>query len=82
MLPIVETLVGLLLVVVALVSLAQRINQPYPLVLVVGGLVLALIPGLPQLVLDPDLVLVLFLPPLVYAAAWFTSWRDFRTNLR
>jgi monovalent cation/hydrogen antiporter len=78
----VETLVGLLIVVVALVSLAQRLGQPYPIVLVLGGFGLAFIPGLPRLVLDPDLVLLLFLPPLVFSTAWLTSWRDFRAQLR
>ena len=56
--------------------------MPYPILLVVGGLALAFVPGLPQVHIDPELVLLLFLPPLLFAAAWFTSWRDFAANKR
>jgi Na+/H+ antiporter len=49
---------------------------------VLGGCVIALVPGLPEFRLDPDLVMVLFLPPLLFSSAWFTVWRDFRDNLR
>src|SRR4051794_10060399 len=78
----VETLVGLPIVVVARVTVARRTNIPYPALLVVGGLLLTLIPGLPRLEIEPDLVLLIFLPPLLESAAVFTSWRDFRANLR
>src|SRR5258708_6141246 len=61
---------------------ARRIWLPYPILLTIGGVVLALIPGLPAIHLEPQLVFSLFLPPLIYPAAVFTSWRDFRTNLR
>jgi len=64
----------------ALVS--RRLDLPYPLLLVVGGLALAFIPGLPRVTIDPSLVLVIFLPPLLFSAAWFTSWRDFAANRR
>jgi CPA1 family monovalent cation:H+ antiporter len=50
--------------------------------LVLGGLLLGFVPGLPTVTLDPDLVFLLFLPPLLYEAAWTISWRDFRANLR
>jgi len=69
-------------VVAALASLAVRIKIPYPIPLVLGGLVLGFAPGLPKVQLDPDLVFLLFLPPLLYVSALFTSWRDFRANLR
>src|SRR6201982_3051818 len=73
----------ILLVVVALLSIvAAKIRVPYPILLTIGGVVLALIPGLPAIQLDPKLVFNLFLPPLLYPAAIFTSWRDFRLNLR
>jgi monovalent cation/hydrogen antiporter len=68
---------------VAVLSAAARaINVPYPIVLVLGGVVLGLIPGLPDAQLDPDLVLVLFLPPLLYLGAFFANLRDLREGLR
>ena len=76
-------LILICLVAVALLALvARKIRVPYPILLTIGGLILALIPGLPSIRLDPQLVFNLFLPPLIYPAAVFTSWRDFRTNLR
>ena len=77
-----ELVLGLLVVIVALTALAEKIGVPYPIALVLGGLVLALIPGLPDARLNPDLVFILFLPPVLYGAAWTTSWRDFRRNMR
>jgi Na+/H+ antiporter len=74
--------VSLLAVVVALSALATRLALPSPIVLVVGGVLLSFLPGLPPIDLAPDLVLFLFLPPLIYASAWQTSWRDFHANLR
>jgi CPA1 family monovalent cation:H+ antiporter len=65
-----------------LAMVARRIRIPYPILLTIGGVVLALIPGLPAVHLDPQLVFNLFLPPLIYPAAVYTSWRDFRANLR
>ena len=71
------------LVAVGLLALAARkIRIPYPILLTVGGLVLALLPGVPVIHLDPQLVFDLFLPPLLYPAAVYTTWRDFRANLR
>ena len=78
----IELILILLLAVAALGTLARRLRLPYPILLVLGGLALGFVPGLPQVVLDPDLVFLLFLPPVLYAAAWFTSWRDFKANLR
>ena len=76
-------LVLLLLVAVAvLASVARRLSIPYPIALVLGGLILAVVPGLPRIELDPDLVFLLFLPPLVYAAGWTTSVHDVLENLR
>ena len=66
----------------ALATLAARIGVPYPILLVLGGSVLGFVPGLPQVELDPELVFLLFLPPLLYVSALFTSWRDFRANVR
>lgn len=78
----VHVIIGLMAATVGLAWLARRLALPYPVALVMGGLVLSAVPGLPTLDLDPQLVLLLFLPPLLYQAAIFTSWRDFRANLR
>ncbi len=77
-----EPVVLLLMLVAVLVVLANKLEVPYPVVLVLGGLALSLIPFLPVVRLDPNLVLFFFLPPLLYPAALFTSWRDFRRNLQ
>ncbi len=77
-----ETIVLLFAAVAALVVLAHKLALPYPIVLVVAGLVLSFIPHLPEVRLNPDVVFYFFLPPLLYPAALFTSWRDFRRNLR
>src|SRR5947207_772015 len=76
-------LILICLVAVALLALvARKIDVPYPILLTIGGGVLALVPGLPAIHLEPELVFNLFLPPLLYPAAVYTSWRDFRANLR
>src|ERR1700757_3282113 len=71
----------LLLFVVIFAALARKLQTPYPIVLVVAGLLLSFIPGIPRISLDPDLVFVVVLPPLLYSAAWLTNWRDFRFNM-
>jgi Na+/H+ antiporter len=78
----VELVVVLLVVAAGLAVAARRFNVPYPILLVVGGLALAFVPGLPAARIDPSLVLLLFLPPLLFGAAWLTSWRDFAANRR
>src|SRR5579883_626795 len=75
-------LFGLLVVIVVLATLASRLRLPYAILLVLGGLFLGFIPVLPTITLNPEIVLVLFLPPLIYSSAWFTSWREFRASLR
>ncbi|MFO0698280.1 MAG: Na+/H+ antiporter [Nitrospira sp.] len=77
-----EIIILLLAVVLALTTVARRILIPYPILLVIGGLVLGMVPGLPTVTLNPDLVFLVFLPPILWAAAYFTSLRDFRDNLR
>ncbi len=74
----------LLAAVAALATLATKIRIPYPILLVISGLALAFVPPdvLPRYELDPEVVFVLFLPPLLFSSAYFTSWRDFRRNLR
>jgi monovalent cation/hydrogen antiporter len=81
-LPQIEIILGLLLAVAALATLAARLRVPYPILLVIGGSALGFVPGLPPVELDPELVFLLFLPPLLYVSAIFTSWRDFRANIR
>ena len=76
-------LVLLLQVAIAiLVYVARRIRVPYPILLVLGGLALGIapIPGLPHIELEPDLVLLVFLPPLLYIAGYLTPFRDFRAS--
>src|SRR5215831_18409498 len=76
-------LILICLVAVALLALlARKIRVPYPILLTIGGVLLALVPRLPTIQLEPQLVFNLFLPPLIYPAAFYTSWRDFRANLR
>ena len=65
-----------------LVVLAPVLRIPYPILLVLGGLALAFVPGLPEFELRPEVILLGFLPPLLYSSAFFTSVRDLRTNLR
>jgi CPA1 family monovalent cation:H+ antiporter len=78
-----ELLLLILLVAVpALSVLARALNVPYPIVLVLAGVALGLLPGLPEPQLHPDLVLVIFLPPLLYVAAFFTDLRAMRENMR
>jgi len=57
--------------------LSQRLKISYPILLVVGGLGICFIPGVPEIRVDPDLVFLIFLPPLLFEAAWYTSWNDF-----
>jgi monovalent cation/hydrogen antiporter len=77
-----ELVLVLMVVVAALAVVAERLAIPYPILLVLGGLGLAFLPDPPRVNIDPSLVLLLFLPPLLFAAAWFTSWRDFHQNSR
>jgi CPA1 family monovalent cation:H+ antiporter len=74
-------LLVLLVIVAALAIVAKRLTIPYPIVMVVGGLCLSLIPGLPHVSLDPNLVFFVVLPPLIFSAAFHISWREFRNNM-
>jgi CPA1 family monovalent cation:H+ antiporter len=75
-------LFSLLVAGTALLVLAPILRIPYPILLVLGGLGIGFIPGAPHISLQPDIVLVGFLPPLLYSGAFFTSLRDLRTNAR
>jgi Na+/H+ antiporter len=73
---------GLLAAVAALLALAPKARIPYPILLVLGGLLLGFLPGMPEFDLQPELVFFGVLPPLLYGAAFFTSLRDLRRNVR
>src|SRR2546425_6477662 len=77
-----EVLLFLLLCALALGWASRRLGLPYPIALVVGGGLLGFIPRLPQLDFDPQFLLVVVLPPILYQAALLTSWRDFKASLR
>lgn len=74
-------LLFLLLFVVVFATLARKLQVPFPIVLVLAGLMLSFVPGIPLIRLNPEVVFLIFLPPLLYSAAWLTSWREFRHNL-
>src|SRR5688500_7051807 len=76
------TVIVLLAVVTALAEVTDRINLPYPVLLVLSGIGIGLIPGLPRVQLHPEVVFFVFLPPILYAAAWNTSWPDFKAAKR
>ena len=73
---------GVLLAVSALFVAAAFTEVPFPILFVLGGLTLGFVPGVPNVVLEPDLVLIIVLPPLLYSAAFFSSLRDLRANVR
>jgi CPA1 family monovalent cation:H+ antiporter len=75
-------LLALLVALATLLVAAPALRIPYPIFLVLGGLALGFVPGIPSLELPPDVVLVAILPPLLYAAAFFTSLRDLRANVK
>jgi CPA1 family monovalent cation:H+ antiporter len=77
-----QVLLFLLLCALVLGWLSRRVNVAYPIALVVGGSLLGFVPGLPQLAFDPQFLLVLVLPPILYQAALLTSWRDFKANIK
>ena len=78
----IELVLGLLVVAVALGYVARRIGVAYPILLLLGGLVLGFLPGLPDIELDPNLVFLLLLPPILFGAGYSTPIRDFKANAR
>ena len=77
-----EIIVLVFAAVAVLAVVACKLALPYPIVLVISGLALSFVPRLPEVRLNPEIVFYFFLPALIYPAALFTSWRDFRRNLR
>jgi monovalent cation/hydrogen antiporter len=82
MIPPLQILVLLLVVIAAVAVVAKRLRIPPAILLVLTGVILALVPGLPTVNLAPQFVLLLVLPPLIYSSAVAMSWREFRFNLR
>jgi len=70
-------ILSLLFVVFMLMMLGQRLKVSYPIFLVLGGLVIGFLPGVPRIKMEPELVFLVFLPPLLFEAAWYTSWHNF-----
>jgi CPA1 family monovalent cation:H+ antiporter len=77
-----QLILALLAIALVLPIATRRLPVPPAAALVLGGMVLAIVPGTPSIQIDPDLIMVLFLPPLLLASAFFTVWRDFRADLR
>ena len=75
-------IIALFVSVLGLNALAERFSVPYPIFLVLGGLALGAVPGVPDVELEPELVLVIFLPPLLYSAAFFADLRALRQSAR
>lgn len=71
----------LLIFVVLFAALARKLQTPYPIVLVIAGLLLTFIPGIPKVTLNPEVIFLVVLPPLLYNGAWLISWREFKFNL-
>src|SRR5262245_34294955 len=71
----------LLLAVAALVTIARRVGIAYPILLVIGGLLLGAVPGVPAYQIEPDIILLFVLPPILYIAAFFTPLRSFTQNI-
>ena len=67
---------SLILVIVLLIMVANKIRVAYPILLVLAGLAIGFIPGVPPVHIDPELIFIIFLPPLLYEAAWATSWKE------
>jgi len=66
----------LIFAIVLLIMLADKIKVAYPILLILAGLLISIIPGIPRLEIDPDLIFLIFLPPLLYEAAWVISWKE------
>src|SRR6185503_13919485 len=72
----------LLAVVTALAEVTTKTKLPFPILLVLTGIMIGLIPGLTSIELQPEVIFLIFLPPVLYAAAWTTSWPDFKAAKR
>ena len=77
-----ELIFALLFAAVLLVRAADRLRVPYPIALVLGGLALAFVPGMPDVDIEGDIVLLVFIPPLLLSAGWYSSPRELRAESR
>jgi len=77
-----KIIIFILAVLISLSAVIDKLKLPNPVFLVLVGLIIGFVPVLPDLVMDPDVVFLVFLPPLLYDAAFRTSWHDFKTNIR
>lgn len=75
-------IIFILAIMIGLSAIASRIRLPYPVLLIIGGIGIGFIPSLPPVELDPEVIFLIFLPPLLYDAAFNISFADFRTNLQ
>ncbi|WP_232373234.1 Na+/H+ antiporter [Pinibacter aurantiacus] len=77
-----KVIILIMAVLIGLSAFIDKIKLPYPVLLVLAGLIIAFIPGVPRIILNPDVIFVVILPPLLYDAASRTSWKDFKANIR
>ncbi len=77
-----KIIIFIMAILISLTAIANKRKLPYPILLVAAGLIIGFVPQLPDLALDPDVVFVIILPPLLYDAATKTSWHEFRTSIR
>jgi Na+/H+ antiporter len=78
----IATIIILLAIVTALAEVTDRVKIPYPILLVLTGITISMVPGLPAITLNPDIVFLVFLPPILYAAAWTMPWQEFKAARR
>ena len=77
-----KIVIFIMTILITLTAIANKRKLPYPIILVFAGLIIGFVPQLPELVLDPDVIFVIILPPLLYDAASKTSWHEFKTSIR
>jgi CPA1 family monovalent cation:H+ antiporter len=77
-----KVIIFILVVLISLSALVDKLKLPVPVFLVLVGLIIGFVPVLPGVVMDPDVVFLVFLPPLLYDAAFRTSWHEFKTNIK
>ena len=77
-----KIVIFIMAILISLTAVANKRKLPFPILLVIAGLIIGFMPGLPNLALDPDVVFVIILPPLLYDAASKTSWNEFRSSIR
>lgn len=77
-----SVVIFILAILISLSAVTDKLRLPYPVLLVLAGILIGVIPRLPQLTMDPELIFLVFLPPLLYDAASHASWHDFKSNIR